>query len=61
MPKGVDLGKLSPGKATGTKNTFEVIYIKVEENGKTLLELDKLNFVYIVNGVDILAVIRGQI
>jgi Phage tail tube protein FII len=61
MPKGVDLGKLSPGKATGTKNTFEVIYIKIEENSRTLLELDKLNFIYIVYGVDVLATIRSQI
>lgn len=61
LPKGVDLGKLAPGKATETKNTFEVIYVKVEENGIVLLELDKLNFVYIVNGVDILGPIRNQI
>lgn len=61
MPKGVDLGKLSQGKPTETKNTFEVIYIKVEENGLVLIELDKLNFVYVVNGVDILAPIRNQI
>ncbi|KZL88714.1 phage major tail tube protein [Clostridium magnum] len=61
LSKGVDLGKLSPGKATETKNTFEVVYIKVEENGKTLLELDKLNFIFIVNGTDVLADIRNLI
>ena len=61
LPKGVDLGKLSPGKSTETKNTFEITYIKIEENGKVLLELDKLNFIYIVNGIDILADIRSQI
>lgn len=61
LTKGIDLGKLSVGKATETKNTFEVIYIKIEENGNTLLELDKLNFIYNVNGVDVLADIRSQI
>ena len=61
LTKGVDLGKLAPGKATGTKNTFEVLYLKIEENSKTLLELDKLNFIYIVNGVDVLAQVRNQI
>lgn len=61
LSKGVDLGKLSPGKQTETKNTFEVLYIKVEENGETLIELDKLNFIFIVNGVDVLADIRKQI
>lgn len=61
LPKGIDLGKLAAGKMTETKNTIEVLYLKIEENGKTLLELDKLNFVYIVNGVDVLGPIRNQI
>ena len=61
LPKGVDLGKLAVGGATETKNTLEILYIKIEENGQTLLELDKLNFIYIVNGVDILANVRNQI
>lgn len=61
LSKGIDLGKLSPGKSTETKNTFETTYIKVEENGNTLVELDKLNFIFIVNGKDILADIRNQI
>lgn len=61
LPKGVDLGDLEAGKSTNTKNTFEVTYIKVEENGKVLIELDKINFIYIVNGIDVLADIRNQI
>lgn len=61
LPKGLDLGKIAAGKMTETKNTLEVIYIKIEENRKTLLELDKLNFVYVVNGVDVLADVRNQI
>lgn len=61
LSKGVDLGKLSVGKQTSTKNTFETIYIKVEENGKTLIELDKLNFIFKVNGVDVLEKVRNQI
>ncbi len=61
LNKGIDLGKLSPGKSTETKAIFETTYIKVEENGKTLIELDKLNFIFVVNGVDVLADIRNQI
>lgn len=61
MSKGIDLGKFSPGKTTDTKNTFETIYIKIEYDRKTLLELDKLNFIFIVNGKDLLAEIRNQI
>lgn len=60
IPKGIDLGKLSIGKPTDTKDTLEILYIKIEENGTTLLEYDKLNFIYIINGVDVLAKVREQ-
>ena len=59
--KGVDLGKLGVGTPLETKIPFEVTYIKVEENNKVLLELDKLNYIYILNGVDVLKEIRNQI
>ncbi|MED3965043.1 phage major tail tube protein [Niallia taxi] len=58
QPKGLDLGKLSTGAQTESKNSLEVFYIKVEENGKELLELDKLNYIYRVNGKDQLADIK---
>lgn len=61
IPKGLDLGKLAVGAATESKNTLEVIYIKIEEDGKTMLELDKLNFVYNVDGEDMLADINKLI
>jgi P2 family phage contractile tail tube protein len=61
IPKGLELGKLSKGKPTETKNTLEILYIKIEESGVELLELDKLNFIYRVNGVDVLKDIRDQI
>ncbi|WP_313891122.1 phage major tail tube protein [Psychrobacillus sp.] len=61
MPKGLSLGKLSVGAPTETTNKLEVLYIKIEEAGKVLLEFDKLNFVFIVNGTDLLAEIRNAI
>lgn len=61
IPKGLELGKLAAGKMTETKNTLEVVYIKVEENRRTILEVDKLNFVFIVDGHDVLAEVRNQI
>lgn len=60
-PKSLNLGNLAVGKPTETANTQEVLYIKVEENGKTLLEYDKLNFICVINGVDVLAEIKKQI
>ena len=38
----------------------EVVYIMIELDGKQRVELDKLNNVYKVNGVDLLAKIRKQ-
>ncbi len=52
MPKSIELGKGETASKTGTKNTFEVLYIKIEVDGKEQLELDKFNYVYRVNGKD---------
>lgn len=46
-------GKLYPPKITLT-----TLYILIEVDGKTVVELDKLNEVYKVNGVDVLAKIK---
>lgn len=61
QPKGIELGKVAVGQPTETKNTIEVLYVKIEENGRTLLEYDKLNFVFILDGEDILGEIRNMI
>lgn len=58
QPKNLNLGQLAKGAATETSNTLEVTYIKVEENGVVLLEVDKLNYKYVLNGVDQLKGIR---
>lgn len=60
-PKGLDLGKIGTNKPTETKNTLELMYIKIELGGKVLLELDKTNMIFILNGVDALASIRALI
>jgi P2 family phage contractile tail tube protein len=61
LPKSQELGTLSPGKPTESKVTLEVVYLKVEENGATLLEMDKLNFICNIDGVDVLEQIRQLI
>ncbi|MFC4403320.1 phage major tail tube protein [Gracilibacillus xinjiangensis] len=61
QPKGLNLGTLGVGAMTESTNTLEVLYIKVEENNNTMLEYDKLNFVFVVDGEDLLADIRNMI
>ncbi|WP_163538305.1 phage major tail tube protein [Gracilibacillus sp. YIM 98692] len=61
QPKGVNLGTMSVGGMTETTNSLEILYVKIELDGRTLLEYDKLNFVYIIDGEDILGNIRNMI
>lgn len=51
-------GKMKIGEGTDSKVKMELWYILIEINGKTMLELDKFNPVYIVNGKDMLAEIN---
>ncbi len=55
------MGTLAAGQPTGTQNTMEVLYMKIEENGRTVLELDKLNFIFVVDGEDMLREVRDLI
>ena len=54
----VEMGRVktfNPGKVEKAKVTLELTYLLVENDGSPLLEVDKLNGVYKVNGVDMLA------
>lgn len=61
VPKGYELGKADPGKPTDTTVHLEVNYIKVDINGKNVLEIDKYNFISKVNGTDYLAGVRDAL
>lgn len=61
IPKGINLGKVAINSPTDTTVTMEILYIKIEQDGRTLIELDKLNFVYIVDGEDLLEDVRNAI
>lgn len=59
--KTVNLGTAQNGKKMECETEIEIMYIKVVLDNETLLEVDKLNFVYVVNGKDMLEKIRAQI
>jgi len=59
--KTTTLGNLSKGKKGEPEVELEIYYIKIVINNSTGLELDKLNYKYVVNGEDMLAKIRKQI
>lgn len=59
--KGIDPGVLKKGGKGEPKVTREITYIKILINGTNCLELDKLNMIYKIYGVDKLAAVRSQI
>lgn len=61
VPAVYNPGKMAVASATDTANEFEVHYIKIMIDGKTLIEYDKFNFVYIVNGKDYLEEVRKNL
>lgn len=52
-------GKLELGKQMDASVTLELLYILIEIDGKTKLEYDKLNSVFVVNGKDLLEKVRA--
>lgn len=52
-------GKFDPATAMGTTTEVECLYLKVEEDGVVLHEIDKLNFKSVINGVDELSKVRS--
>ena len=56
--KKLEIGTVKQAGKMDSKATLELTYILVELDGKKKIELDKINSVFIVNGVDLLAKIR---
>ena len=52
-------GKIEKSEGMEATVTLELTYIMVEVDGEQLIEIDKLNGVYKVKGVDMLAKVRS--
>jgi len=61
LPKEMALGKLAMGSQTDTSNKYECLYIKIWFDGKEVLELDKLNYIFKVDNEDYLAPVRAAL
>ncbi len=57
--KGFTGGSMKQGSPTNSSVKLEILYYMLELNGKSAVELDKINTVYKVNGVDMLAKSRS--
>jgi Phage tail tube protein FII len=56
--KSLSIGSVQQAQAMGTTITMELTYLLIELGGKPMVELDKLNSVFKLRGVDILAKAR---
>lgn len=57
-PKKIDPGKLVMGKAQESSSEFECHYFKMWLDGNEMIEIDKLNFICLIDGEDQLASTR---
>lgn len=59
--KNMKLGTLAKAKNINPETVLEVLYLNIKINKEPRLLLDKLNFRYEVNGVDMMKKIRKQV
>ena len=59
-PKNMSLGTLEIGKKHGNDIELEVTRLEVLLDGEEQLLIDKINFIYKVQGTDLLAAVRVQ-
>lgn len=57
-PKKLGLGKLAPASTADASGEYAVSYFASYINGEKINEIDPLNFIAIINGVDYLADVR---
>ena len=55
----IDMGEWKPGEDTEFKVKSQLSYYKLTLNGTVLIEIDILNMVEIVNGIDLMAAHRA--
>ena len=56
LTKSVNLGKMESGEKSDTEITLSLDYLKITTGGKAvkkkIVEIDKFNYLYVVNGID---------
>ena len=57
-PIKVTPGKFGEGATTGGATEIEALYIKISIDGSTIVEIDKLNYICIIGGVDYMTDVR---
>ena len=61
IPKMLDFGKLDVGATSGTATEHELTYMKLTIDGNDIMEIDKYNYICVINGEDYLAEVRSAL
>jgi len=61
IPKSAPLGTLAPAAVQEPTQEFSVRYLKIFIAGRAKLEIDPMNYIYIVDGVDYLSSVRTDL
>lgn len=61
IPKRSGLGSFEVGSATDSEKEFELTYMKIFVNNREVVEIDKYNFKFVVDGEDYLASVREDL
>lgn len=61
VPTSISLGSFETGATTGGTTEMEVLYLKLEVGGKTIVEIDKFNYIYKVGDEDQLSSVRSDL
>jgi P2 family phage contractile tail tube protein len=56
--KKISIGTVKQGGPMDSSITVELTYILIEMDGKPKIELDKINGIFKVNGIDVLAKVK---
>jgi len=61
MPLKKGPGKVEPGKKMDNELEMSITYLKMYVDGLAVVEVDILNFIFVVNGIDYLATVREHL
>ena len=61
VPKSTELGKLETGTTQDTSNVIEVNYLKIDIDNKNVLEIDKYNYICVIEDMDYTAEILAAL
>ena len=61
LPKNLNLGKMTPADVMDTETVISLLTLKETLNKKVILEYDKLNWVFRINGTDYAAELKSAL